>query len=148
MLELIYVSPVDIYIDEFIQNIAHTVREKGIERVLIDSLNDLEVASPSPERFRDFMYSLVQNMAVNGVSVFMTTEIRDLFATSFLSEFGISHMSDNVILLNYMREESEVRRALTVIKTRGSNHDPTIRQFIVTPEGITIGEEFASGTKF
>ncbi|MHB8841018.1 MAG: ATPase domain-containing protein [Candidatus Aquicultor sp.] len=148
MLELMYISPVDVYIDEFIQRVADTIKEKGIGRVLIDSLNDLEIASPSKERFRDYMYSLVQFTATHGVSVMMTTEIRDLFATTFLSEYGISHMSDNVILLTYLRGKSEVKRAIAVIKTRASHHDPAIRQFIVTPDGITIGGEFEEEIKF
>jgi circadian clock protein KaiC len=148
MLELLYVSPVDVYIDEFIQKIASIIEAKGIERVMIDSLNDLEIASPSTERFRDYMYSLVQYTAVHGVSMITTTEVRDLFATTLLSEYGISHMSDNVILLSYIRSESEVKRSITIIKTRASHHDPSIRQFVITPEGITIGGEFEAEIKF
>jgi circadian clock protein KaiC len=85
-------------------------------------------------------------MAVSGISIIMTTEIHDLFATSYLSEFGISHMSDNVILLNYLREESEVKRAITILKTRASRHDTMIRQFYITPDGIKIGDVFSSKT--
>jgi len=148
MLELMYVSPVDVYLDEFIQRAADIVKAKKVSRVLIDSLNDLEIASPNRERFRDYMYSLVQYMSVNGVSVIMTSEVRDLFATSYLSEFGISHMSDNVIMLHFLRQESDVKRAITVIKTRASSHDSTIRQFFITPEGIKIGKESKPGTTF
>jgi hypothetical protein len=44
-----------------------------------------------------------------------------------LSEFGISHISDNVVLLQFLKGESEVKRAITVLKTRGSGHDPLFR---------------------
>jgi circadian clock protein KaiC len=148
MLELMYVSPVEVYVDEFMLKVSETIEKKGIQRVLIDSLNDLEVSTQDPERFRNYMYALVQQMAVRGVSVIMTNEIRSLFATTYLSEYGISHMSDNVVLLHYIREESEVKRAIAVLKTRASSHDPTIRQFLITPEGITIGKAFAQQAAF
>jgi circadian clock protein KaiC len=33
-----------------------------------------------------------------------------------------------------------MKRALTVLKTRGSSHASTVREFRITPEGITLGE--------
>ena len=56
-----------------------------------------------------------------------------------LSEFGVSHLSDNVVLLQYIRDGSTVRRALTVLKTRASRHEPEIREFRIAPEGIVLG---------
>ncbi len=146
MLTLMYVSPVDIYIDEFVSRVSRRALHEGSQRVLIDSVNDLQAASPSGGRFRDFMYSLTQAMAVNGVSIFMTHEIGDLFATTVLSRQGISHMSDNVLLLSYVRADSQIRRAISVIKTRASDHDPSIRQFSITSDGFVLGEAFAELT--
>ena len=84
----------------------------GARRVLIDSLTDLKLASPDEIRFREYMYSLVQRLSRQGVSVFMTSELPDLFHVSRLSEFGVSHLSDNVVLLQYTRDQATVRRAL------------------------------------
>lgn len=146
MLTLMYVSPVDIYIDEFVSRVSRRTFKEGAQRLLIDSVNDLQAASPSDGRFRDFMYSLTQAMAVKGVSTFMTHEIGDLFATTVLSRQGISHMSDNVLLLNYVRADSQIRRAISVIKTRASDHDPSIRQFSITSDGFVLREGFADLT--
>jgi circadian clock protein KaiC len=54
-----------------------------------------------------------------------------------------SHLSDNVILLQFLRGESQVKRALTVLKTRASSHDPRILEFEITSNGIELGEQFA-----
>lgn len=139
MLELFYASPVDIYMDEFVSLVSEAAIRTGTRRLMVDSLNDLEAASPTPLRFKDFMYSFVQAMATAGISTYMTSEVRDLFATSILTEFGISHMSDNVVLIHYVRHNSEVQRAISIIKTRASAHDPAIRSFKIGPEGISIG---------
>jgi circadian clock protein KaiC len=47
-------------------------------------------------------------------------------------------VSDNVVVLQYLRHQSEVRRTLTVLKTRASLHQPQVREFTITPEGITL----------
>lgn len=143
MLELYYESPVDIYIDEFVSTINSMALKSGAERVMIDSLSDLASSEPDVRRFRDFMYSLVQTMSTKGISTYMTHEMNNLFATSVTTEFGISHMSDNIVLIHYLRQESEIRRAISVVKTRASMHDRRIRQFDITPDGVRIGDVFS-----
>jgi circadian clock protein KaiC len=54
----------------------------------------------------------------------------------------VSNLSDNVILLQFIRGRSRVRRALTVLKSRASLHEPEIRQFIINEDGIVVGERF------
>jgi circadian clock protein KaiC len=146
--ELMYRSPVDIYIDEWVYDLLEVVERTGARRVLIDSLTDLQFASPDEIRFREYMYSLVQRFSRQGVSLFMTSELPDLFHVTRLSEFGVSHLSDNVVLLQYVRDESTIRRALTVLKTRASRHEPEIREFRITPEGIVLGEAFVTAQAF
>jgi circadian clock protein KaiC len=136
--ELMYRSPVDVYIDEWVYALLEAVEATGARRVLIDSLSDLQLASPDPIRFREYMYSLVQRLARMNVSVFMTAELSDLFQTTNLSEHGISHLADNVVLLEYVREDAALRRALTVLKTRASRHEPETREYRITPEGIVL----------
>ena len=141
--ELMYRSPVDVYIDEWVYELLDTVERVGARRVLIDSLSDLQFAAPDPIRFREYIYSLSQRLSRQGVSLFMTSELPDLFRATRLSEFGVSHLSDNVVLLQYVRDGTIVRRALTVLKTRASNHQPEIHEFTITPDGIVLGEPMA-----
>ena len=68
--ELMYRSPVDVYIDEWVYTLLETVERTGAHRVLIDSLSDLRLASADPIRFREYMYSLVQRLARSNVSLF------------------------------------------------------------------------------
>ena len=138
-IELMYRSPVDVYIDEWVYELLETVERVGARRVLIDSLSDLQIAAADPVSFREYMYSLSQRLSRQGVSLFMTSELAELFRVGRLSEYGVSHLSDNVVLLQYVRDDAVVRRALTVLKTRASHHQPEIREFTITPEGIVLG---------
>ena len=72
----------------------------------------------------------------------MTQEVAELFGVTKLSEYGISHLSDNVVLLQFLRGESRIKRALTVLKTRASAHDPRILEFEISEKGIALGTEF------
>lgn len=142
--ELMYRSPVDIYVDEWVYQLLETVERTGARRVLIDSLSDLQLASPDDIRFREYMYSLVQRLARSDVSLFMTAELPDLFETTRLSEHGVSHLADNVVLLEYFRQDSAIRRALTVLKTRASTHEPESREYTIKSDGIVLGSAVAS----
>jgi circadian clock protein KaiC len=134
--EVMYRSPVDIYIDEWVYELLQAVERTGARRVLIDSLTDLRVAAGDDPRFREFVYSLVQRFSRQAVSVMMTFEIPDLFRAERISESAVSHLSDNVVLLNYVRAENSIGRAMCVIKTRASRHEPDIRSFTIGPDGI------------
>ena len=140
---VMYRSPVDMYLDEWVYELLAIVQEHKIRRVLIDSLGDIRAASTDQIRFREYVYSLLQRTARAGVSVFLTQEIAELFGVSRVSEYGISNLSDNVVLLQFLRAESRIKRALTVMKTRASTHDPRILEFDITPKGIELGGQFA-----
>jgi circadian clock protein KaiC len=140
---LMYRSPVDMYLDEWVHELLATIEEHEIRRVLIDSMGDLRAAARDDIGFREYIYSLLQRTARARVSVFMTLEVPELFGVTSLSEHGISHLSDNVVLLQFLRGESRIKRALTVMKTRASAHDPRIQEFEITSKGIELGGGFA-----
>ena len=143
--ELMFRPPVDLYLDEWVYDLLDLIERTGAQRVAIDSLGDLRAACGDEIRFREYMYSLLQRCARRNVSVIMTQEVPELFGITRLSEFGISHVSDNVVLLQFLRGDSEVKRAITVLKTRGSTHDPRIRQFEITAEGALAWRPVPSG---
>jgi circadian clock protein KaiC len=144
-IELMYRPPVDLYLDEWVYDFLDTLERIGAKRVAIDSLGDLRAACGDELRFREFMYSVLQRCARANISVMMTQEVPELFGVTRLSEYGISHLSDNVVMLQFLRGDSELKRAITVLKTRGSAHQQHTRQFAISAEGITLGEPFAPG---
>jgi circadian clock protein KaiC len=137
---VMYRSPNDVYIDEWVYQLLDLVERTGARRVMIDGLNDLQYATPDPVRFREFIYSLTQRLSRSAVSPMMTSELSDLFHVGRLAEYGISHLADNVILLQYLRVDTRLSRTVTVLKSRGSAHDPEVREFAITSDGIVLGE--------
>jgi circadian clock protein KaiC len=140
-IELLYRSPVDLYVDQWVYELLGAIERTGARRVLVDSLGDLAFAAGDQARYREYLYSLVQRCSRLGISLLMTLELGELFQLVRLSEAGVSHLSDNVLVLQYLRQQSEVRRSMTVIKTRASLHQPRIRLFTITGEGIALEGE-------
>jgi circadian clock protein KaiC len=70
----------------------------------------------------------------------MTSEIPRLFGAERISESAVSPLADNIVVLGYQRERSTIGRTMAVIKTRASRHDPTVRRFVIGPQGIVLGE--------
>jgi circadian clock protein KaiC len=140
-IELLYRSPVDLYVDQWVYELLDAIERTGARRVMVDSLGDLAFAAGDEARYREYLYSLVQRCSRLGISLLMTLELGELFQLVRLSEAGVSHLSDNVLVLQYLRQQSEVRRSVTVIKTRASLHQPRIRLFTITSEGIALEGE-------
>ncbi len=137
---VMYRSPVDLYLDEWVYDLLDTIEATGVRRVIVDSLGDLRNAAPDPTGFREYTYSLLQRCSRRGISIMMTYEVPELFGLTQLTEHGASHLSDNVVLLQYRTSETSLTRTLTVLKTRAGSHDPRIREFEITPDGITLAE--------
>jgi circadian clock protein KaiC len=121
-------SPNDVYVDEWVYELLDLIETTGATRVMFDSLSDLQYATPDAVRFREFICSLTQRLSRAGISPIMTSEIPDLLHIGRLAEYGISHLSDNVVLLQYLRAESRLLRTVTILK------------YEITPEGIVLGE--------
>jgi circadian clock protein KaiC len=143
--EVMYRSPVDIHIDEWVHDLLHAVEGAQARRVVIDSLMDLQMAAVDDTRFREFMYSLAQRFSREGISLLITYEIPDLFSAGRPSQFVVSHLADNAIVLNYHRDHRVMSRSLAIAKTRASNHDPVMRQFSIGPDGISLEDTAIPG---
>jgi circadian clock protein KaiC len=146
LLAHLYHSPVEIQPDIHTARVAEAVQRIGARRVLVDSLKDLEIATADKVRYKDYVYSLVNEFKRQGITTLLTNEIPELFGSFSLSEFGVSFIADNVILLRYVEMGGRMGRALNVLKVRGSQHDKEIRTFKITDQGICIGNAVRAAT--
>lgn len=139
----LYVSPVEMNIDEVVQRIVSALETRPIKRVVIDSLGDLEAASPDPQRFRNYVYSLIQLFAVRGITSYATNESLVEADYASFTRIGSSHISDNVVALRYIVENDRGRaigRSLCVVKCRGTAHDHHVRHMTISGTGIALEE--------
>ncbi len=140
-LEVIYLRPLDLSVDEALAAILEAVERLGAKRVVIDSLSGFEVAlAPTfREDFRESLYRLVGTLTATGVTVFMTAEVSEAFAEARFTTEKVSFITDEIIIQRYVEIEGELRRVMAVIKMRGSDHSHEFRTYEVTAKGVVVG---------
>jgi len=121
-------------VDEWVYELIELADRVGARRIVIDSLPDVEI------RFREWIFSLTQRFTRAGVSLMLIMEVPELFQLDRISEQGISHLADNVILLQYVHEGAELARALTLLKTRAQEHRPVVHRYEITDQGFVLGD--------
>jgi circadian clock protein KaiC len=140
-LEIIYLRPLDLSVDEALFSILEAVERLGARRVIIDSLSGFEVAlAPTfREDFRESLYRLVGTLTATGVTVFMTAEVSEAFREARFTSENVSFITDEIIVQRYVEIEGELGRVMAIIKMRGSEHSHEFRSYEVTPKGVVVG---------
>ncbi|HEX6289571.1 MAG TPA: ATPase domain-containing protein [Herpetosiphonaceae bacterium] len=141
--EVLALSPVELNLDAAAYRIREAVIARNVRHVVIDSVAELEFAVRDPDRFDDFLASLVGFLREHEVTTVMTREITQLFGTELtIASRGLSYIVDNIVLLRYIELHGEIKRAITVLKNRGSNHDKRLRELLIMDGSIQIGDRF------
>lgn len=141
-LEMLYLRPLDLSVDETMDAIATAVERVGATRVVIDSLMGFELAlAPSfREDFRESLYRMVGSLTRLGITVLMTAELTDSYTELRLSPHDISFLADGIILQRYTELRGQIRRVMVVAKMRGYHHSNDLRLYEIGPGGIILGE--------
>lgn len=141
-LEMVYIRPLDLSVDETLYAIQAAVDRVGAKRVVIDSISGLQAAlAPTFEMdFRESLYRLLGAMTGVGITVLMTAEVTESYNELRFTPYTISFLTHDILLQRYVEIEGELRRLMTVIKTRGRKHSCALRAYEVTDKGIVVGE--------
>ncbi|MBA3671064.1 MAG: AAA family ATPase [Gemmatimonadaceae bacterium] len=140
-LRVTYLRPLDLSVDETLDEILVSVRDTGATRVIIDSLTGFEVAlAPTfREDFRESLYRLVGALTATRVTVFMVHEaVATSPSPSFTGE-RVSFITDDIIAQRYVELDGAMKRVLSVVKMRGSEHNDQFWRYQVSAAGAVIG---------
>ena len=142
MLEILYLRPLDLSVDETLHDLLAAVERTRAKRVVIDSLAGFELALAPAFRldFRESLYRMIGALTGAGVTVLSTIELPESFTDLRFSPHEISFLSDDIIRFRYVEIESQLRKIMVIVKMRGGNHSKDIREYEITSNGLTIGE--------
>lgn len=139
-LEVLYLRPLDLSVDETLHEIREAVRRTGATRLVIDSLVGFEMALAPGFRadFRESLYRMIAALTAAGVTILSTVEVEDTFGAMPLSNYAISFLTDDIIRLRYVEIDGQLRKVLVVVKMRGGNHSKDIREYVIDARGVVI----------
>jgi circadian clock protein KaiC len=140
-LEIIYLRPLDLSVDETLAEIQQAVNALKATRVVIDSLSGFEVAlAPAfREDFRESLYRLVGALTATGVTIFMTYEIAGGYPDVLIAKERVFFVTDDIIVQHFVEIDSSLRKVLAIHKMRGSGHSHDFRTFEITANGAVVG---------
>lgn len=141
LLEVLYLRPLDLSVDEALLEIQAAVARRKAERLLIDSLSGFELALAPTFRadFRESLYRMVGALTGGGVTVFMTTETTMSFSDLNLSANLISFLTDDIIVQRYVEIDGDLCKVMAVVKMRHSEHSNALREYVVNEQGVVLG---------
>jgi circadian clock protein KaiC len=139
-LRVIYLRPLDLSVDEALEEISESSKQIGATRVVIDSTSGLEMAlAPTfREDFRESLYRLVSTLTGLGVTVFLTVEVTEGRGRLQFTNDRVSFLSDIIILQRYVEIEGRLGKVLAVIKIRGSAHTTDFLSYEITSSGVLL----------
>jgi circadian clock protein KaiC len=143
-MKLVYIRPLDLSVDEALEELQDAIIRLGAKRVVIDSLSgfELALAPPFSEDFRESLYRMVGALTSMGVTLLMTVELTESFTELRFSPQGASFLTDGIILQRYVEVDGSLRKVMTVVKMRASDHSKELREYRISERGLEVGGVF------
>ncbi|MDB5892246.1 MAG: putative circadian clock protein KaiC [Polaromonas sp.] len=132
----------DLSIDETLHDMVIMIKRMNAKRVVIDSLSGFELALSAVfrENFRESLYRLTATLTAMGVTVLMTAELEDRYTDLRFSSYGNAFLTDAILVLRYVELGGQLKRVVSVVKVRASQHSKDIRFFDIEKDSLLIGK--------
>ena len=138
-LRILAAAPESAALEDHLLRLKTEITTFAPDRVAIDSLTALQRVATA-KSFREYLLGLSFYIKSRGVLGLVTTTAEGLAGGLSGGPLHVSTVSDTVVLLQYIGAGTTIRRGITVLKMRGSDHDKSIREFLIDDQGMHIGE--------
>jgi circadian clock protein KaiC len=137
-LSWIDLSPTTLSPGEFVDKVKRMV-SSGTRTVVIDSLNSYIASMPGEQALLLHMHELLAYLGNEGIFTILIMAQHGLVGDTQVP-LDLSFMADTIVLLRYFEAEGEVRKAISVLKSRAGRHETTIREYhLIAGSGVTVG---------
>jgi circadian clock protein KaiC len=134
------IEPGDLSPGEFAHRVRRRVEDEGVRVVMIDSLNGYLHAIPTGHSPLVRMHELLAYLNERGVTTLLVSAQHGIMGTNMASPVDISYLADAVVLFRFFEAGGEIRKAISVVKKRTGPHETAIRELVVGPDRVRVGE--------
>lgn len=138
LLRILYSNINQLDVNRVALEIKDIVEKLNAKRVVMDGLNNLKVALLDDLSMSEYVSILSRYFSSRNIISLFTNETSELMGSSSITGNGTSVVMDSIILLRYVEIQSEMKKSISVLKMRGSNHDKEIRELVVNKNGIEV----------
>jgi circadian clock protein KaiC len=140
LLNVQQIDPAELSPGEFAYYVRRAVDRNNARVVVIDSLNGYLQAMPDERFLTVQMHELLTYLNQQGVVTLLVMAQHGFMGNQMASPVDVSYLADTVLMLRFFEAAGAVRRAVSVVKKRTGFHENTIREMIMSSEGITVGK--------
>jgi circadian clock protein KaiC len=137
-LEIRTLDPAEVSPGEFANLVRAAVEDMGAGTVVIDSLNAYMQAMSGGKHLMLQMHELLTYLSQRGVVTILVMAQHGVVG-EVRSDVDLSYLSDGNLLFRYFEARGSLLKAISVIKSRTSEHEQTIREFRLGASGIEVG---------
>ena len=137
-LTMCHFDPAELSPGEFAQMLRDAVEQSSTRFMVIDSLNAYLQAMPGEHFLTLQMHELLSYLNQQGVTTMMILGQHGLTAEA-RTDVDLSYLSDSTVLMRFFEASGNVRRAISVIKSRTAQHAQTIHELQLGEGGVRIG---------
>ncbi|WP_363352422.1 ATPase domain-containing protein [Methylocystis echinoides] len=131
-------SPTTISPGEFVDEAQRQVNA-GVGMVIIDSLNSYMISMPEEQTLLLHMHELLAYLGNKGIVTILLLAQRGLVGSTE-APLDVSFLADTIVLMRYFEAEGEVRKAVSVLKSRSGRHETAIREYrLNSKQGVSVG---------
>lgn len=138
LLRILYSNINQLDVNRVALEIKDIVEKLNAKRVVMDGLNNLKVALLDDLSMSEYVSILSRYFSSRNIISLFTNETSELMGSSTITGNGTSVVMDSIILLRYVEIQSEMKKSISVLKMRGSNHDKEIRELVINKNGIEV----------
>jgi circadian clock protein KaiC len=138
-IKILFESPQELNIDRHFAHILEFIEEHDIQRMVIDGMTSYSSAIGEIGIYRDFFHAIVAYSKQRLMTTFFNYENPEFLGiSSYMPDFPLSSIVDNLILLSLVEINNSLHRCISVVKARGSKHSFDTREFVVGQGGISL----------
>ncbi len=132
------IDPAEMSPGEFAHRVCLAVEHGHAQFVVIDSLNAYLQSMPGEKYLLLQMHELLTYLNQQGVIALMVLGQHGMIGR-VTAAVDLSYLADGIMLLRYFEADGEVRKAISIMKTRTANHESMIRELVIGPRGVSVG---------
>ncbi|TGC09792.1 gas vesicle protein GvpD [Methanolobus halotolerans] len=140
LVRILCVAPSEINACKHAAELQEHIEAIGARRIVLDDISGFDHAFGDCSEKRKHLSNLIR--------IFKDKDVTSLFISGnmaagsdpLVSEIPISSFVDNLILMRNLEIESDIKKALYILKMHGSIHEKRLISYYIDSEGIHIGE--------
>ncbi len=138
-LTVVQIDPAELSPGEFASWVRRAVEEEEVTFLAIDSLNAFLQSMPGEKYLLLQMHELLSYLNQQGVITMLVLGQHGIIG-DVRADVDLSYLSDGIVLFRYFEARGNVYKAVSVAKSRVTAHEPSIREFNLSPEGLQVGD--------